>query len=117
MNSLSTKELFEFAQRAFADEMDVVVIKEADILAKTVMVLEAIGALVNREADAPRRGVADIIACVDGKYVAIELKDNEGIPSKQQLRYINKVRAAGGIAGVCRTLRDVFELLAKAVEK
>ena len=47
--------------------------------------------------------------------MAIELKDDNGTPSPQQLRYLEKVRESGGIGGVCRTIGDVLDLLEKAI--
>ena len=44
-----------------------------------------------------REGVPDLVTCVNGLFVAVELKAPKGKPSKLQLWNIEKIRAAGGI--------------------
>lgn len=43
-------------------------------------------------------GVPDILACVNGYFVAIEVKAKNGKPSELQLYNVRKIREAGGIA-------------------
>ena len=43
-----------------------------------------------------RKGVADIIACIRGRYVAIEVKFGKDRMSKDQQEYSEAVEAAGG---------------------
>lgn len=45
-----------------------------------------------------RSGVPDIIACVAGLFVAIECKANGGKATALQIREIERIRAAGGVA-------------------
>lgn len=45
-----------------------------------------------------KTGVPDILACVNGYFVAIEVKGPRGRPSDLQLYNIDKIRKAGGIA-------------------
>lgn len=45
-------------------------------------------------------GVPDILACVNGYFVAIEVKALNGKPSELQLWNVDKIREAGGIAVV-----------------
>lgn len=47
-----------------------------------------------------RSGVPDILACVNGHFVGIEVKAKDGRPSELQLHNIRKIREAGGIAFV-----------------
>jgi Holliday junction resolvase len=42
--------------------------------------------------------VPDILACVNGYFVAIEVKAQQGRPSELQLYNIEKIRDAGGFA-------------------
>lgn len=44
-------------------------------------------------------------------FVAIECKSPTGKPTKEQLRFIASVQAAGGIAGICRSSEDAETLL------
>lgn len=47
-----------------------------------------------------RSGVPDILACINGYFVAIEVKSDTGRPEKIQLAKIRQIRAAGGYAFV-----------------
>lgn len=52
-----------------------------------------------------REGIPDILACVRGHFVGIEVKAERGHPSDLQLWNIRKIRQAGGI-GVVLYPRD-----------
>lgn len=45
-----------------------------------------------------RAGVPDLLACVNGYFVAIEVKAENGKPSELQLWNVEQIRKAGGIA-------------------
>lgn len=45
-----------------------------------------------------KSGVPDILACVNGHFVAIEVKATYGRPSPLQIWNIDRIKAAGGIA-------------------
>jgi Holliday junction resolvase len=47
-----------------------------------------------------RSGVPDIICCVAGKFVAIECKAGGNKPTALQVREIETIRQAGGVAVV-----------------
>lgn len=47
-----------------------------------------------------RSGVPDIIACVNGRFLAIECKAGANKPTALQVREIENIRAAGGVAVV-----------------
>jgi hypothetical protein len=49
-------------------------------------------------------------------FVAIEAKAETGRPTKEQLAFIAAVRAAGGIAGICRSSEDAEKLLTGPVD-
>ena len=99
----------------FKKDRDRVWTDEGELQAKVIDLLEIYTRVINREAAATRRGVSDITCCIGGKFVAIELKDDKGTPSPQQLRYLEKVEESGGIGGVCRTIGEVLDLLEKAI--
>lgn len=59
-----------------------------------------------------RSGVPDLLACVDGYFVAIEVKAENGKPSELQLWNVEQIRNAGGIAIVLYPDQfDEFKLL------
>jgi len=43
------------------------------------------------------RGVSDLIFCVRGLYIAIEVKMPKGKPTKLQERFLTQVKKAGGL--------------------
>lgn len=45
-----------------------------------------------------KAGIPDLIGCINGKFVAIEVKASDGKPSPLQIRTINKINNAGGYA-------------------
>ena len=45
-----------------------------------------------------RVGVPDIIACVNGHFVAVEVKAENGKPSELQLYHLDEIRKAAGHA-------------------
>jgi Holliday junction resolvase len=47
-----------------------------------------------------RSGVPDIIACVNGRFLAIECKAGGNKPTALQVREIENIRAANGVAVV-----------------
>lgn len=47
-----------------------------------------------------RSGVPDIIACVSGLFLAIECKAGKNKPTALQVREIEAIRTAGGVAVV-----------------
>lgn len=51
----------------------------------------------NRNTEA---GVPDILACVNGEFLGIEVKSDSGNPTDLQLHHIEKIRKAGGLAFV-----------------
>lgn len=47
-----------------------------------------------------KSGIPDILACVNGHFVAIEVKATTGKPSEIQIWNINEIKKSGGIAMV-----------------
>lgn len=47
-----------------------------------------------------KSGIPDILACVNGYFVGIEVKAQNGKPSELQLYNVKKIRKAGGFAVV-----------------
>lgn len=45
-------------------------------------------------------GIPDIIACINGRFVGIEVKASKGKPSPLQVRNINLITCAGGYATI-----------------
>lgn len=47
----------------------------------------------------------------DGKFISLELKTETGTIRPEQITFIDAVNRSGGIAGICRTEEDAYELL------
>lgn len=90
---------------------------EAPCLAQAEETLELAGAVVIRSAYGTRAGIADILACFEGFFVAVECKSATGVLSEQQKRFIENVRAAGGVAIVARCMHDIILELEKLVDR
>ena len=57
-------------------------------------------------------GASDIIGIApDGRFLAVEVKAKGGRVKQEQQQFINIVNAAGGIAGVVRSVEDAHNLL------
>ncbi len=61
-----------------------------------------------------KAGVPDILACVNGCFIGIEVKAPDGKPSELQIHTIQKIREAGGFAFVLYP-KD-FEIFKEGVE-
>lgn len=57
------------------------------------------------------KGVADIIGVYEGRLLAIEVKSEKGVVSKEQREFLDKVNAKGGIGFVARSIKDVEMVL------
>lgn len=59
-------------------------------------------------------GTPDLLACINGYFVAIEVKADNGTPSELQLVKVNDIRKAGGFAYVVypsgwQRLKDIID--------
>jgi mevalonate kinase len=61
-------------------------------------------------------GLPDIICCVNGRFVAFEVKTEDGRLSKLQELAIAKITAAGGAAFMVRSVAEVRQHLEKIQE-
>lgn len=52
-------------------------------------------------------GIPDVIACIDGRFFAFEVKTEIGKPTKLQEATIREILAAGGTAVVVRSVEEV----------
>ena len=52
-------------------------------------------------------GTSDRTCCVQGRFVAIEIKAEHGTPTPSQEKYLDRVRSVGGLTIVARSVEDV----------
>ena len=62
-----------------------------------------------------KSGTPDRLICLRGRYVAVELKTNTGMPSQIQLLKLFKIRRAGGTAVIVSP--DSFAVFRKELRK
>lgn len=60
-----------------------------------------------------RSGVPDIIACINGRFVAIEVKKTGGVVSALQEANIRLIEQSGGVAFVAYSLEETKQHLKK----
>ncbi len=58
-------------------------------------------------------GIADLTACYRGRYLAIEVKVNDNIPTKQQGIHARRVLRAGGISIVAWSIEVIDQVLSE----
>ena len=84
--------------------------KEQDIQTKIMEYIQSIGGLpvkFNNIGIYAKAGVSDILACIKGRFVAIEVKKPGETPSKLQENFINAINSIGGFAFWADNLDDV----------
>ena len=62
-----------------------------------------------------RSGVPDIIACTNGRFLAVECKAGKNKPTALQVREIENIRKAGGVAVVAN--EENWEMVRELVRK
>jgi len=58
-----------------------------------------------------RKGVPDVLGVWHGKPLAVEVKTEVGVTSKEQIEFIAEFTTMGGIAFVAKSLEDVVKKL------
>ena len=57
-------------------------------------------------------GMADIVGMLPGgRFLAIEVKSEEGVVSKEQREWLNRLRCHGGLVVVARSVEDVQKVI------
>lgn len=57
------------------------------------------------------RGVPDILLCIKGAFVAVELKVGDNRPTPLQAEYMERIKKAGGMAMVITTYEDFVRVV------
>jgi Holliday junction resolvase len=58
-----------------------------------------------------KAGVPDLICCLNGKFIGIEVKREDGKLSELQKFNLEQIKKAGGIGIVARSVQEVEECL------
>jgi Holliday junction resolvase len=81
---------------------------EQRIQTEIVKYIESIGGYVVKVMVANSNGTPDLICCIDGKFLAIEVKKDGGKVSELQKHHIKKIQVSGGEAIVAYSVDDVY---------
>ena len=73
------------------------------------------GIKVIRIVDRYTKGYSDLFICARGRFVVAELKDDTGTATPHQEQFIEEMQRCGAIGGVCRSVKDVADLIDKAL--
>ena len=91
---------------------------ERDLIKKAKDHIAAIGGIAFKYHGGPfsEAGVPDILCCLAGRFVAIEMKVPGNAPTPIQLRQIQRLTKAGAYAFVCSDIEDLKKRLAHLVD-
>ena len=56
-------------------------------------------------------GVADLLACIEGKFCALEIKGDGDVVHAIQAEFLRQVSAAGGCSGVVHSIDDAHNII------
>lgn len=70
----------------------------------------------NPAGPATGRGRSDLTVCAEGFFFAFEVKAPGEQPTPSQLRYLDKVRQAGGVAAVVHSSREAIMVVQEALD-
>jgi hypothetical protein len=56
-------------------------------------------------------GIPDLLLCVNGWFIGIEIKNNTGVASDVQKIHIRNIKKAGGIAFVAKGDNALFDII------
>lgn len=85
--------------------------RESQIQTKIIKYLNGIGAYSIKTITTNKNGCPDIICCLNGKFIALEVKADKGIVSKLQEHNIKQIKNSGGIAEVVRSVDEVKKII------
>lgn len=80
---------------------------ESKIQSQIIRYLQAKGGYVVKVVVATKAGVPDVIACLDGKFYGVEIKDMHGRLSALQEANLELIKAAGGYGIEAHSVEDV----------
>jgi hypothetical protein len=93
--------------------------REAGIQRRIIKALEKADAYVFKvhQMGYGRKGIADVCACLHGRYIAIEVKQPGGRIRTEQIVEMHKVRKAGGLGVIVddpHTVEQIIDELCRA---
>ena len=92
--------------------------KESSLQRRIIAYLRGQGCYVFKVVGSPlqQRGTPDLLACCQGRFLALEIKVPGEKATPLQEHELKKIQAAGGAVQVCTSLRDVQFMLFAALQ-
>lgn len=90
---------------------------EAQIQNKIIKYLNGLGAYTVKTISTNRSGTPDVICCLEGKFIAFEVKTQKGRVSELQKHHIEEINNRGGLAAVVRSVEEVKEMVKLLLDK
>lgn len=87
---------------------------EQKVQKRILAFLEEVGAYSVKLVAVNRAGVPDILVCIDGKFVGIEVKRPGKEATPLQFHHLRRIEEAGGVAFVAHGVDEVRERLVEA---
>lgn len=87
--------------------------KESKIQKQIIDYLTSKGAYVVKTIQTNRSGTPDLICCLNGLFIAIEVKTTKGVTSALQEHHLKLIGNSKGIGLVARSVDEVREYLYK----
>ena len=86
---------------------------EQQIQSQVIKYLESIGAYVVKVITSNHSGTPDICACLNGRWISIEMKKPGAKPEPLQFYHLSQIQKAGGLATWASSLSQVQDFLAQ----
>ena len=92
--------------------------KEQAVQKKIIKYLESLGAWTCKTITTNKRGTPDVLACLDGRFIAIEVKAPGKMSTVSELQQfqLDKIAATGGNAIAADSLEKVKEIIHKVID-
>ncbi|QLH52766.1 MAG: hypothetical protein CH6_0069 [Candidatus Kapaibacterium sp.] len=91
--------------------------REKELQARIIRLLKSNGAYVCKVNLSSRNGVPDLLCCIRGRFIGIEVKSKQNKPTPLQEFNLRKITQAGGVGVVVRNLKEVEDLLKQIGDK
>lgn len=62
------------------------------------------------------KGISDVFICARGRFIVAELKKDIGVATPHQTQFIKEMIEAGAVGGICRSVKDVHDLIGNAIQ-
>lgn len=88
-------------------------ITEAAVKTAVMRKLAVLGAyaISKHQTSLGKRGTPDVLACLEGRFLALEIKREGNVPTPEQLGEMRRWQQAGALAGWVQSVEDLDELL------